>query len=299
MKSIGIVANLTKDGALQVVGEVYAWLQSRGMHPLITRDCASALAGRENTSTSQTYEALERAELVRQADSLIVLGGDGTLLNVSRLPGAGNVPILAVNLGSLGFLTEVALDELYPTLTKVLDGDFRLDERMMLRVTLRKENAEGMEAQSVALNDAVISKGPFSRIISLESYIDGEHVATYSADGLIIATPSGSTAYSLSAGGPTVHPNLDAFILTPICPHTLTMRPHIASAESRVSVIVRSVHSNIMLTIDGQEAFDLCPGSLIEVERAPETIRLIRSCNRSYYEVLKTKLKWGGKVLDD
>ena len=199
-----------------------------------------------------------------------------------------------MNLGSLGFLTEVTLDELYPALTKVLEGDFQIDERMMLRATLRRESGGEIEAQSAALNDAVISREPFSRMISLESYIDGEHVATYRSDGLIIATPSGSTAYSLSAWGPIVHPSLSAFILTPICPHTLTIRPYIAPAESRISITVRSTDSNAMLTIDGQEAFKIHPDSVVEIEKATETVKLIRSHKRSYYEVLKTKLKWGG-----
>ena len=286
MESIGIIANLTKDKAAQTVSEVSDWLQERGIHPLITKDCGAVL-------NLDGCRVMDSEELVRQADGLIVLGGDGTLLNVARIPGAGNVPILAVNLGSLGFLTEVALDELYPALTKVLDGDFQIHERMMLRATLYNEGKEKIEAQSVALNDAVIRQGTFSRIISLESYIDGEHVATYGADGLIIATPSGSTAHSLSAGGPIVHPGLSAFILTPICPHTLTVRPHIVSAESRVSIIIRSAHSNMMLTIDGQEAFDLYPNSVVEIDKAPETIKLISSRKRSYYEVLRTKLKWG------
>ena len=130
-------------------------------------------------------------------------------------------------------------------------------------------------------------------MISLESYIDGEYIATYRADGLIVSTPSGSTAYSLSAGGPIVHPVLSAFILTPICPHTLTARPCIVSAESHISIFIRSVHGNIMLTIDGQKAFDMYPNSVVEIEKAPDTIKLIRSCKRSYYEVLRTKLKWG------
>lgn len=286
MESIGIIANLTKDRAAQTVSEVSEWLRKRGIQTLITKDCMAVLG-------SDSCRAVDIEELICQVDSLIVFGGDGTLLNVARIPGAGNVPILAVNLGSLGFLTEITLDELYPALTKVLDGNFQLHERMMLRATLRSENEEKIEAQSVALNDAVIRQGAFSRIISLESYIDGEHVATYGADGLIIATPSGSTAHSLSAGGPIVHPDLSAFILTPICPHTLTMRPHIVSAESRVSIIIRSAHSNMMLTIDGQEAFDLHPNSVVEIDKAPETIKLISSCKRSYYEVLRTKLKWG------
>jgi len=286
MKFIGIIANLTKDRAAQTVSELSDWLRERGIKTLITKDCMAVLS-------LDGCRVMDSEELVRQADGLIVLGGDGTLLNVARIPGTGNVPILAVNLGSLGFLTEIALDELYPALTKVLEGDFQLHERMMLRATLYNEGKRKIEAQSVALNDAVIRQGTFSRIISLESYIDGEHVATYGADGLIIATPSGSTAHSLSAGGPIVHPGLSAFILTPICPHTLTVRPHIVSAESRVSIIIRSAHSNMMLTIDGQEAFDLYPNSVVEIDKAPETIKLISSRKRSYYEVLRTKLKWG------
>ena len=286
MKTIGIIANLTKDEAAQTVIEVSKWLQDKNINLLITKDCAAALS-------LDGCEAADNTRLISQTDCLIVFGGDGTLLNIARMTGAGNVPILAVNLGSLGFLTEVTLDELYPSLTKVLDGNFQLDERMMLRATIRNENEDKIEAQSVALNDAVIRQGAFSRIVSLETYIDNEHVATYGADGLIVATPSGSTAHSLSAGGPIVQPGLSAFILTPICPHTLTVRPYIVSAESCVSIIIRSRHSNIMLTMDGQEAFDLHPNSVVEISKASETIKLIRSHKRSYYEVLKTKLKWG------
>lgn len=286
MKSIGIIANTSKEGAAQVIAEVSDWLKSRNVNTITTKDCAVALKLTD-------YMAMESEQLIHNSDCMIIFGGDGTLLNAVRLPGAENVPILPVNLGGLGFLTEVALDELYTALTKVLDGDYQLDERMMLRATLHKESQEKTDARSIALNDAVISKGPFSRMISLESYIDGEHVATYRADGLIVSTPSGSTAYSLSAGGPIVHPGLNALILTPICPHTLTLRSHIVSAESHISVIVKAAHSNIMLTIDGQEAFDLCPGSIVEVEKADQTIKLIRSCKRSYYEILRTKLKWG------
>ena len=287
MKFIGIIPNLTKAGAAQVVAELSEWLQNNDITPLIMKNCAAI------TGLADKCKVLEKEELVSLADGLIVLGGDGTLLNVARSPHAAGVPILAVNLGSLGFLTEVTLDELYPALTQILAGDFQLDERMMLRATLRKENGDEIQGQSVALNDAVIRGGSFSRIMSLETYIDDEHVATYGADGLIVATPSGSTAHSLSAGGPIVHPNLSAFILTPICPHTLTVTPYIVSAEARISIAVRSVHSDIMLTIDGQEAFELHPNSVVEIEKAPGTVKLIRSRKRSYYEVLKTKLKWG------
>lgn len=287
MKSIGIIANLTKNGAAQVVAEVSGWLQNRSIVSLITEDCAAA-------SGSKNCIVADRESIPLQSDCIIVFGGDGTLLNVAHLPGVEEVPILAVNLGSLGFLTEVTLEELYTALEKILAGDFQLDERMMLRATLREANGGKVEVQRVALNDAVISKEHFSRIITLKIHVDGEYAAAYRADGLIVSTPSGSTAYSLSAGGPIIHPSLDAFVLTPLCPHTLTMRPLVVPAESRITVAVESDHDNIMLTTDRQEIFDMCPDSVVEIEKAPETIKLIRSCQTSYYEVLRTKLKWGG-----
>jgi NAD+ kinase len=167
---------------------------------------------------------------------------------------------------------------------------------MMLRARLYHEGSTEVEAERIALNDAVINKGAFSRVIWLESYIDGEYMATVNGDGLIVSTPSGCTAYSLSAGGPIVCPNLNVFILTYICPHTLTFRPQIVPAESKISIIIKSLHSNILLAIDGQEGFNLEPNSVIEIDKAPETIKLIRSLKRSYYEVLRTKLKWGETV---
>jgi NAD+ kinase len=289
MKTIGIIANLTKDGAAKVVADVSVWLKERGIIPLITEDCESAI-------NSDACVALDNDELVRQADALVVFGGDGSVLRVSHIPGITKLPILAVNMGGLGFLTEVTLDELYVALEKVLKGEYQLDERMMLRARLYHEGSTEVEAERIALNDAVINKGAFSRVIWLESYIDGEYMATVNGDGLIISTPSGCTAYSLSAGGPIVCPNLNVFILTYICPHTLTFRPQIVPAESKISIVIKSMHSNILLAIDGQEGFNLTPNSIVEIDKAPETIKLIRSLKRSYYEVLRTKLKWGETV---
>jgi len=286
MKTIGIIANLTKDGAAKVVADVSVWLKERGIVPLITEDCAS-------DDNSGACVVLDSNELVRQADALIIFGGDGTVLRTSHIPGVTKLPILAVNMGGLGFLTEVALDELYVALTKVLDGDYQLDERMMLRARLYREGSTEVEAERIALNDVVINKGAFSRMIWLESYIDGEYMTTVNGDGLIVSTPSGCTAYSLSAGGPIVYPNLNVFIMTYICPHTLTFRPQIVPGRSKISIVIKSMHSNILLAIDGQEGFNLSPNSTIEIDQAPETIKLIRSHKRSYYEVLRTKLKWG------
>lgn len=289
MRSIGIIANITKSGVAEVTSEVAKWLKERGITPLVTNEYA-------DTFGSNNCTVLSILELIKQADCLIVFGGDGTVLGVSHVPGVSNLPILPVNMGGLGFLTEVALDELYPELTKVLEGDFQLDERMMLKARVYKHNSDDIEFEGVALNEAVINKGAFSRIIWLESYINDEYMATFNGDGLIVSTPSGGTAYSLSAGGPIVCPSLNVFILTYICPHTLTFRPQIVPGDSKISIIVKSLHSNILLALDGQEAVNLEPNSRVVIEKAPETIKLIRSRKRSYYEILRTKLKWGETV---
>lgn len=289
LKSIGIIANITKPGVAKVISEVVEWLIKKGIKPLITNEYASAVG-------SNKYTVLNTLELIKQADCLIVFGGDGTVLGVSHVPGVSNLPILPVNMGGLGFLTEVTLDELYPELIKVLEGDFQIDERMMLKARVYKHNSKNIEFEGVALNEAVINKGAFSRIIWLESYINDEYMATFNGDGLIVSTPSGGTAYSLSAGGPIVCPSLNVFILTYICPHTLTFRPQIVPGDSKISIIVKSLHSNILLALDGQESVYLEPNSKVEIEKAEDTIKLIRSRKRSYYEVLRTKLKWGETI---
>ncbi len=286
MKTIGIIANLTKEGAIKVVAEVSNWLNNKGITTLVTEDCSVGL-------DSDQCLIVSNNEIVQSADALIVFGGDGTILHVSHIPGVTRLPILPVNMGGLGFLTEVGLDELYTALDKILNGNYQLDERMMLRAKLVNPNTNKTEIERIALNDAVISKGAFSRMIWLETYIDQEYVSTVNGDGIIISTPSGCTAYSLSAGGPIVCPSLNVFIITYICPHTLSFRPQIVPAESKISVIVKSLHSNILLAIDGQEGFDLVPNSIVEIDKAPETIKLIRSEKRNYYEILRTKLKWG------
>lgn len=286
MNTIGIIANLTKENAIKVVADVSNWLNDKGITTLITEDCAVNL-------NSDQCLIMDNEEMIQKADAIIVFGGDGTILHASHIPGITRLPILPVNMGGLGFLTEVGLDELYIALDKVLNGNYQLDERMMLRAKIINPNTKETEVERIALNDAVINKGAFSRMIWLETYIDQEYVSTVNGDGIIISTPSGCTAYSLSAGGPIVCPSLNVFIITYICPHTLSFRPQIVPAESKISIIVKSLHSNILLAIDGQEGFDLVPNSIVEIDKAPETIKLIRSEKRNYYEILRTKLKWG------
>jgi NAD+ kinase len=234
---------------------------------------------------------VSKPDLPGRVDFLIVLGGDGTLLSVARLVGGRDVPILGVNLGGLGFLTEITLDELFPLLGEILGGELRLSRRMLLQVHVHREGAR--VAEYTVLNDAVINKGALSRIVDLETYLDGEYVTTYRADGLILSTPTGSTAYCLSAGGPVVHPALEALVLIPICPHTLANRPAVLPGGAKVEVVQGSEGEDVFLTLDGQVGFPLRYRDVVEARRAEQRIALVASPKKSYYQVLRTKLKWG------
>ncbi len=287
MKTVGIIVNTSKPKAAIVAIEVKDWLKSSRITSLIPDEQASEL-----NIPSDGYTQEQVADM---SDALIVLGGDGTILRAAHIPHVENVPILGVNLGHLGYLTEVALDELYSALNNLLLGNYEIEERMMLRVEVYRHGE--MKMQSFALNDLVI-KHPM-QMIQIDAYIDGEYFVTYNGDGLIIATPTGSTAYSLSEGGPIVAPNMDAFILTPIASHALTLRPFIANANSRISVIIRSNYEDIILAVDNvywtREMLSFDPDSEIVVTKAEKTIKLIKSLNRSYYEALRAKLKLGDR----
>ncbi|MFQ6039354.1 MAG: NAD(+)/NADH kinase [Candidatus Poribacteria bacterium] len=279
MNTIGIIVNTSKPKAAEVVAEASHWLRSKGIKPLLPDEKADAL--------SIPCDGYTQEQVVKQSDALIVLGGDGTLLGVAHVPSVDEVPILGVNIGHLGYLTEVALSELYHALTNILEGNYEIKERMMLKVQLYHRGK--MEMQSLALNDAFI-KHP-SRMINIEVYIDGQYFVTYNADGLIIATPTGSTAYSLAVGGPIVEPNMQAIILSPIASHALTIRPFVAHPDSQISVSTTE-HSGVILAVDG-DTICLEPDCAVKVGKAEKTIKLIKSKNRSYYEVLRTKLKLG------
>ena len=222
---------------------------------------------------------------------IIVLGGDGTLLSVARLVGDHEVPILGVNLGGLGFLTEITLEELYRVLERVMQGDFATDERVVLNAAVIRRG-ERM-AEFIVLNDAVINKGALARIIDLETTINGEYLTTFKSDGLIISTPTGSTAYNLSAGGPIVYPSLHCIIITPICPHTLTNRPIVIPDDVEIRAMLKTKQQEVILTLDGQQGFTLEFEDVVEVRKAEGRILLIKSPYRHYFELLREKLKWG------
>jgi NAD+ kinase len=226
-----------------------------------------------------------------RADAVVVLGGDGTLLAASHLL-EKTVPVLGVNFGSLGFLTEITTPELFPALDGVLRGDYRYDERRLLRATVRR--VEEPEVAGDVLNDVVVTKAALSRIIELEVTIDGLFVSSFRADGLIVSSPTGSTAYNLAAGGPILHPVLPAVVLTPICPHMLTNRPLVVGDEAVVEVRLRAAREGeVHITFDGQRGFPLASTDVVTVTRSPHSLRLVKAPGRDYYEVLRTKLKWG------
>ncbi len=232
------------------------------------------------------------AAVLPQLDLLITLGGDGTLLRGARMVAPYGVPVLGINLGRLGFLTSISPEELEASLEALRRGEIILDERMVLEA--RAEGGDGADHGTfLALNDAVLHKGGFARVIRLAVFADGEEVGTYSADGIILSTPTGSTAYSLSAGGPIVSPSIDCIIATPICPHTLAVRPLVLPAEETVTVEVLSPSEELILTVDGQDGANLSPGDRLVVRRASSPLCLVRFPGQSFFSTLRRKLQWG------
>ncbi len=240
---------------------------------------------------SKNIEASLDSESAAKADLTLVVGGDGTLLAAARLLGDRQIPILAINHGGLGFLTEVTLEEMYPAIDRVLAGQFITEHRMMMDVDVSR--ADQRLAHYRALNDVVINKGTLSRMIELESRVDGQYVSKFRADGLIVATPTGSTAYNLSAGGPIIFPTMSAMIITPICSHTLTNRPIVLPPGVKVEIMLRSAQDDVQLTVDGQLGLKLEMNDQITVEKSNVAVKLVAPADKNYFDVLRGKLKWG------
>ena len=289
IRRVGLVAKSHLDAAASVLAELAQWLEARDLTPVFEADTA-ALAG-----LPPGKQTTSRDELPTACDLLVVLGGDGTLIGMAgRIAQNGaSIPILGVNFGSLGFLTEITLPELYPSLDSVLAGAALVDERMMLRArTVRRGS---IHADRFVLNDAVITKGALSRIIELAVWVDEQPIMRVRADGLIVASPTGSSAYNLAAGGPIVHPAVDALLLTPIAPHMLTNRPVVipGGSEVRVEPLMDSGNDEVFVTFDGQWGHPLQCGDIVSIRRAERPLRLIRATTRTYFDVLRQKLKWG------
>src|SRR5262245_10131191 len=282
MKNIGIVAKRNQPKALALARRLSTWLRRRRRSVLLDAEVATAL---------RLSGGVSKQEMMKRADLVVVLGGDGTLLSVARHSGARRVPVLGVNLGGLGFLTDVRPEEVFTGLDRVLAGQYRLEHRTMLDAATIREGKVLRRFQ--ALNDVVINKGALARILDLETSVDGVPLCTYKADGLILATPSGSTAYSLSAGGAIVEPSVGVVLLSPICPHTLTQRPIVLPERSHVRVTVRSPDEDVVLTVDGQEGMKLEDHDVVEVRSSKHRVLLVRSPAHSFFERLRTKLRWG------
>jgi NAD+ kinase len=279
---VGVVGKARVTEVIQTAERLFDWLNARGLECLVEEGLAAC---------STRLQGCPREELCDHVDLMVVMGGDGTFLSAARLLAGSPVPLLGVNAGGLGFLTEITLEELFPVLERWVKGKVERMQRTMLEAVVRRDEQE--IARHRVLNEVVVNKGALARIIDLETHIDEHYLTTFKADGLIVSSPTGSTAYNLSAGGPIVYPSLPCIILTPICPHTLTNRPIILPDHVKISVSIGVVDGNVYLTFDGQVGYRMEEGDKLEVSTSPTPLHLIRSPHRSFFDVLRSKLRWG------
>jgi NAD+ kinase len=281
IRTVGIISKPGVATAGDIVPKLVTWLHNRGI----------AVRLDEQTASYTGVAGLPRDEVPEGCDLVVVLGGDGTLLSAARAIGKREIPLFAVNFGGLGFLTAITVDELYPELQRAFCGEHRIAKRKLLNV----EVVRGGEVVAAyeALNDAVLSKSSIARMIDLEAYVDDQFVCAYKADGLIVCTPTGSTAYSLSAGGPIIFPSVPAICLTPICPHMLTNRPVIVPETSVIRVVSRGPDEGVYLTIDGQVGNPIKEGDALVCQSSRESLLLVRPPHMRFFDVLRAKLKWG------
>ncbi len=284
IKKVAVTLNPARKDVFEKAKPVFKWLQKKKVDILVSRDIFPTSFNQAELTTNE--------DIRKEAELIISLGGDGTLFRAARDFSPWGIPILGINLGGLGFLTEIALNKFEEGLESVLSKNYTIEKRMMLEAFIISSTQKTLNF--IALNDVVISKVYLPRIVSLKTFISGEFVTTYSADGLIISTPTGSTAYSLSAGGPVVHPDLKAIILSPICAHTLAIRPLIISDQESVKVVPEPPVKDILLTIDGQIGHSIKEGDKIEVRKSPHQAKLVRLKEKSFFKILRSKLGWSG-----
>lgn len=282
LKKIGVFAKKNHPDVEQIASIIVRRFLAAGIEVLM-EDSLAEQVGQVNGFSPE--------DIPPQVDLIIVLGGDGTLISVARLIGEAQVPIVGVNLGQLGFLTEITREELPEMLDRLIAGDYRVSERMMIDAFIHREDK--VVGKYTMLNDAVINKGALARIIDMETYVDGRHLSTYKADGLIVSTPTGSTGYSLAAGGPIIYPEINSLLITPICPHMLTNRPVIIWSRSVIEIEVKFQDDVVFFTADGQVGHKLLPGDRVEIRRSELRTRLVSSPSREYFQILRTKLSWG------
>jgi len=285
IRTVGIISKPRKEDLCAMVPGLTEWLEKHGITVFYDQETAQCVGDPSRTQA--------RSELGRLADLAVVLGGDGTLLAAARALGDHDIPVLAINLGGLGFLTSYPREELYPALEQTLAGNYRISERVLLDATLERAGSE--VARHRALNDVVVNKSAMARILDLDLSFDGSYACSYKADGIIFATPTGSTAYSLSAGGPILYPQVGAFVVTPICPHALSNRPLVVPDDMKIELIVMTGQEAAFLTIDGQVGVELRDADRVVVTKARNKLKLVRPNDRVYFEILRAKLKWGAR----
>ena len=288
IKRIGIVLKPNQPDALKTMCELTVWLARRGI---------SLFGGPEierrqiEQQTGCAVDEVEPEQLAVNADLILVLGGDGTMIATARVMGDSEVPVLGVNYGGLGYLAEFRIEELYAALESILASNYRLDRRMMLAVDLMRGDAS--VAHNRVLNDVVINKSALARIIQIEAYLNQQFVNSFRADGLIVSTPTGSTAYNLSAGGPIIFPSMDAVVITPICPFTLSNRPIVVPDDSSIELRLKTDQEDVTLTLDGQVGLPLKVDDRVVIRKSKTTFNLVQPANRNYFDVLRDKLRWG------
>jgi NAD+ kinase len=281
-KTVAIISKPSKPELNNIAPEVVDWLATHGYQVIVDDETAKY---------APKADAVPRNQIAsKQPDFAVVLGGDGTLLSAARALAKANIPILGVNLGSLGFLTEVPLQDLYDTLEAAGENKCSFESRAMLHCELVREGK--CLATYNALNDAVVNKSAIARLVGFDLFVDQNFVSNYKADGVIVATPTGSTAYSLAAGGPILMPNVDAFVVTPVCPHSLTHRPLVVHDTAEIQIVVRDVDDKAFLSIDGQIGVPVCDGDYVVCRKAAYRVKILRM-RKTFFDVLRTKLKWG------
>ena len=288
IKRIGIVLKPNQPKALNTICELAVWLAERNIQLLGGPEIERQRIERE---TGCAVEEVPTNKLAGEVDLMLVLGGDGTMIATARMVGDHEVPVLGVNYGGLGYLAEFRIEELYSALESILSGNYRLDRRVMLAVELRR--GDDPPKTSRVLNDVVINKSALARIIEIETYFDHYYVSSFRADGLIVSTPTGSTAYNLSAGGPVIFPSMNAVVITPICPFTLSNRPIVVPDNAEIELLLKTDNEEVALTLDGQVGFQMKVADRVVIRKSRTTFNIIQPSNRNYFDVLRDKLRWG------
>ncbi|HEV2912811.1 MAG TPA: NAD(+)/NADH kinase [Pyrinomonadaceae bacterium] len=288
IRRVGVVVKPHQQDALKTICQLVEWLQVRGIKLIGGPEIE---AERIEHETGCAVETVANERLGEAIDLMVVLGGDGTMIATARMLGDSEVPVLGINYGSLGYLAEFRIEEMFPALESILEGEYRLDSRVMLAAELFRGDEQLLHNR--VLNDVVINKSALARIIEIEANLNSQFVNSFRADGLIVSTPTGSTAYNLSAGGPVIYPSMNAVVITPICPFTLSNRPIVVPDDAEIELYLRTPDEEVALTLDGQVGFPMTEGDRVLIKKSRTTFNLVQPTNRNYFEVLRDKLRWG------